>query len=66
MCLNVSMKQEGHPIFPGFPEERRSHHRWRPGTVLVSWDLRLSAARAAILGHVQNAKLLRGRVYAQA
>jgi hypothetical protein len=56
MCLNNSMTQERRPDWPGFPEECRSHHPWKPGTVAITWEpCDCPAAQAARGGHVEVA-----------
>jgi hypothetical protein len=48
------MEQRSRPQSPDFPEECRSHHPWRPGTVNLSWEpCDCPAAKAARGGHIK-------------
>ena len=38
LCLNNIVEQEGVFPWPGFPLECRSHHRWLPGGVTITWE----------------------------
>jgi hypothetical protein len=56
LCLNIPMVQERQAAWPGFPEQCRSRHPWRPGTVTVSWEpCDCPAAQAARGGHIEVA-----------
>jgi len=47
------MNQKTREPWPFFPEECRSHHPWRPGTVVICWDpCDCPAARNARGGHI--------------
>lgn len=44
----------GRPAWPGVPEECRSHHAWKPDTVVIDWrPCDCPAARAAHGGHIE-------------
>jgi hypothetical protein len=50
------MAQGRGSVWPGFPEECRSHHPWRPGTVIITWEpCDCPAAQAARGGHIKVA-----------
>ena len=47
------MSQNRREPWPFFPEECRSHHPWRPGTVTIFWDpCDCPAAQRARGGHI--------------
>ncbi len=53
ICLNTTMEQR-RPAFPGFPEQCRLGHPWKPGTVAIDWrPCECRTASAARGGHIE-------------